>query len=251
LGHDGPVRALRPPVAALLGAATLTGAVLVGVLLGAPPAVSAPGDPTLTVAPNHGRATAMFVAQYRFTPAGTQQGPRAACPSVQFQWDGSPLGQPVRSARQGGSGVCAATLRARPPARGRAAGPHQVGVAGGAGRKAQAVGYTIEGAVSATPTRATPTPTVHRGTGTPQADPTDAGAFTPSDLAAPVTVPSQSVLMAVGPAARGGGSATPWIMIFGGILVLGGVAIFGFLIFRSRREEPDLGFDPDPGGSYE
>jgi hypothetical protein len=238
---------------ALLGAATLTGAILVGVLLAAPPAVSAPGDPTLSVTPDHGRPTTMFTAQYRFAPAGTQQGSRAACPVVQFEWDGTPLAAPVRSARQGGSTLCVATLRARPPARDRAAGAHQVGVAVAAGHAAQAVGYTIEGAVSPTPTRvASATPTGRRATTTPQADPTGAGVFSTPDLAAaPAAVPSRSVLPAAGPVAKGGGSATSWLMIIGGVLVLAGVGALGLLFFRSRREEPDLGFDPEPGGFYE
>jgi hypothetical protein len=237
------MRALRPAIAALFGAVALAGMLAVG-----SPALSAPGgDASLAVSPSHGRADATFVAQYRAQLPATTQGSRLACPLVQFAWDGAPLGLPVRSARQGGAS-CVANLRARPPERDRAPGPHQVGVPGYLGHKAQVAGYTIEGA--ATPTRAG-SPTVNHATGTPQADPADNVLPLPSDPVGPIVAPSASVLAAVGPTAKGGGSAGPWIMIVGSLLVLGGVGVLGTLIFRSRREEPDLGFDPDPGGMYE
>lgn len=237
---------------ALFGAAALTAAILTG-----SPAVSAPGgDASLTVAPNHGLPTAVFVAQYRVLLPGTQQGPRLGCPAVQFAWDGLPLGGPQRSARQNGN-VCVATLRARPPARDRAAGAHRVEVPGMLGRNAQTVAYTVQGAASPTPTAGRPTPTRGATTGAAQG-PTEPALFAPSGLGDPIVpLSSGPALGLAAPAGKSGGSAGPWIMVVGAVLVLGGVGILGLLIYRSRRggpdpqPDPDYGFDPEIGGLYD
>jgi hypothetical protein len=223
-------------------AAVLTGAALSGSPAGAAPA----SEVSLTVTPNHGRATAMFTAQYRVVLPSIPKGTKAVCPVVQFGWDGTPLGAPVKAARQSGTtNVCVATLRARPPVEDRAAGGHQIEVPDYLGRGAQAVTYTIEDPADPSAT-ADPNPTSTRRPPTaPATDPAGVGAFSPSDVAAPATEPSNSVLGAATQAStRGGGSAASWILIIGGLLVLGGIGIFGLLIYWMRRG--DGGSDLDP-----
>ncbi|GIH12380.1 hypothetical protein [Rugosimonospora africana] len=250
LVHDEPMRVLRLASVPLFGAAVLTGVVLIG-----SPAVSAPNDSSLTLAPNHGLPTAVFVAQYRVQPSGTQQGPRLGCPVVQFTWDGLPLGAPQRSARRNGTTACVASIRARPPARARAAGAHRVAVPGTLGRPAQVATYTIQGAVSPTPNAGRPTPT-HAATSVAQ-EPTEPALFAPSSLGGQVVPLNNGAPSAQTAPLKTSGSIGPWIMILGAVLVVGGVGMLGMLVYRGRRRRPDprvdpeFGFDPEVGGFYD
>jgi hypothetical protein len=124
------------------------------------------------------------------------------------------------------------------------------------GRNAQAVAYTVQGAAGPTPTAGRPTPT--RGATAAAQDPTEPALFSPSgpgDPIVPLATGPASVLAA--PVGRSSGSAGPWIMVIGAVLVLGGVGILGLLIYRSRRgrsdpqPDPDYGFDPEIGGLYD
>ncbi len=248
------MRILRPVFAALVGAAVLTGVIATGVILAGAPAVSAPAGPSLTLTPDHGLPAAVFVAQYRVEPTGTQQGTRLGCPVVQFTWDGRPLGAPQRSARHDGT-ACVASVRARPPARHRAPGPHRVAVAGTDGRTVAVAAYTIQGTASPTPTAGRATPT-HAAAGAQE--PTEPAIFvpsTPADRIVPLDSAAPTYLAASG--AKKSGSATPWIMVFGALLVLGGIGALGMVIYRGRRRrpdpriDPDFGFDPDMRGFYD
>ncbi|GAA5177679.1 hypothetical protein GCM10023322_02980 [Rugosimonospora acidiphila] len=247
------MRVLRPASAVLFGAVVLTGIVLTG-----SPAISAPGDDaSLRVTPDQGAATSVFVVRYRMVQLGMRPGSRLACPLVQFEWDGAPLSAALRAVRQ--NGVCVATLRARPPARDRAPGPHRIEVPGLLGLGARAVTYTVLGPASPTPAR-TASPAARAlsaptRSATAAADPTVGDPPSPSLSIDPVVpLPSDSPVEAMTvPGAGGGGSAAAWVMIVGGSMVLAGVGLLGLLIYRSRRAEAarDLGFDPEIPGLYE
>jgi hypothetical protein len=248
------MRVLRPVSVALAAAVVLTGAISTGVILTGSPAVSAPDSPALTLAPDHGPPTAVFVAQYRVEPTGTQSGTRLGCPVVQFAFDGRALGAPQRSARHDGT-ACVASVRARPPARDRAPGPHRVAVAGTFGRTAAVATYTIQAAVSPTPAAGRATATHAAATAQDATEPAIFVPSTPADRIVPLDSAAPTLLAA--PGFKKSGSAAPWIMVFGALLVLCGVGALGMLIYRGRRRrpdphvDPDFGFDPDPGGFYD
>jgi hypothetical protein len=255
--EDGPMR--RPPAPALAVAIGVAGVLAGAFLVGTPSAVAA-GIETLTVRPDHGRPTAPFTAEYRFTlPTGGSGG---TCPAVTFGWDGRPLGQ-VHSGRLRAADPCVAVLGASPPGDDRTPGRHRIDVAAVAGHAARSVAYTVDPPATGTPSP-TPRPPDPSSTATPRpgATPTrratTAGAGQTGGPGAVVGLPSPAGSVAAldpgGPTLAGqadstGGGLGAWVLIIGGLLVLGGVGIFGLLVYWSRRgggggAEPEAGL-PD------
>jgi hypothetical protein len=220
--------------------------VLAGALIGAGPALAA-GTAALKLNPDRGRPGAAFTAVYQFSPAGT------VCPmTVTFGWDGRVLGT-GHVTRAGGlrDPLCIAAVGAMPPPDDRGPGPHQVEAAATAGHPAQDATYTIEGGPSATPSRPT---TGHTAAPTSTYDDTanqpGAGVNTSQGAVAPLDA-GGSVLGASTADSGAGGGLTAWILIFGGLLVLGGLAIFGLLIYWSRRGGGDGPVDSDTDGAVD
>lgn len=206
--------------------------VLTGALTAAGPAAAA-GTASLALRPDHGRPTTPFAVEYQFTAQG------AICPlTVSFSWDGRPLGTAhVTRPGQKATSLCVAALGATPPADDRDPGRHKVGVAAVAGHPAQDATYTIQ--PGPTPTR-TPTPerTTAGPTGQPTTDQTDdpagSGVNASSAAVAPIDTGGASVLGAVSQSS-GGGGLTAFVLILGGLLTLGGLGIFGLLVYWTRR----------------
>jgi hypothetical protein len=212
--------------------------ILVGTLVGAGPAAAAGGG-TLRLSPDRGRPTAPFTITYEYTPTGT------TCKGqVTFAWDGSPLhtAAPVGPAMSGRTLRCRAVLATAPPAEDRAPGPHKVAVDTGGLPAAGQVTYTVlpgptfSALPSPTPSRTTAAPTRQpTTTATANGDNAIAGGIDTSQAAvAPLDTGVPSVAAAAS-GSSGGGGLVSWILIFGGLLVLGGVTIFGLLIYWTRR----------------
>ncbi len=203
-------------------AAALTAAGVVAVC--AAPASAAPAfGATLTLDPSSGKAgttiTATFVVN---AAAGTNCRLR-----VTYRWDSHVIGEDR-------SDSCVSKIKFRAPKSGREARPHEVTAVDSTTHQAAAAIFTILGADAT----ATPTPTG----GTPGATDTQ-----PADVAAPAdtgTAADPSPPAAHGnalPPAQPSSSLSAWALVFGGVLVLGGVAILALVILRMRRP----GADPD------
>ncbi len=195
---------------------------LVGILVGAGPAVAA-GTDSLTLNPDSGRPTALFTAEYRFFPA------TLACPAVQFTWDGRALKKVTPQQRRAKTDPCVARLVAIPPVSDRTPGPHLVG----AGTLSAAYTIVLDPTSSARPI---PTPSRTSATGQPTDNVVAGGVDTSQTPLAPLAAGAPSVAGASG--GSGGGGLMSWILIFGGLLVLGGIGIFGLLVYWTRRGGP-------------
>ena len=236
---DGPARSER---ARRGWSAVAFGAIgiLVWILVGAGPAAAA-SIGTLRVDPAFGRPTTKFTVTYEYAPATT------ACVkgSVTFKWDGTDLrtvavGQVMvsRTVR------CRAVLgNALPPADDRDPGPHTISVDTHGLPPADARPYTIlPGPTQSARPSPTPSRTSASPTRRPTADPTDdtvAGGIdtSPASLA-PLGTGQPSVAGVASGGGSGGGGLMSWVLIFGGLLVLGGITIFGLLIYWTRRGGP-------------
>jgi hypothetical protein len=224
--QDGRMRVPRLRPAVVAGAV----GVLTGALIGAGPAAAAA---TLVLRPDHGRPTTPFAVEYQFTAQG------ADCPlTVSFSWDGRPLGTAhVTRPGQRPTSLCVAALGATPPADDRDPGRHQVAVAAVAGHPAQVKTYTIQPGATPTPTRS-PTPGRTTADPTRQPDQTDdpvgSGVNTSAAAVAPIDTGGGAVLGAASPS-TGGGGLTAFVLILGGLLTLGGLGIFGVLVYWTRR----------------
>ena len=236
---DGPgrtARARRGWSAVAFGAI----GILVGILVGAAPAAAA-STGTLRVDPAFGRPTTRFTVTYEYAPAATTCGKG----SVTFKWDGTDLhtvavGQVMVSRTV----HCRAVLsNALPPADRRDPGPHTISVDTHGLPPADPRLYTIlPGPTSSARPSPTPSRTPASPTRRPTADPTDdvvAGGvdISPASLA-PLDTGQPSVAAAASGGGSGGGGLMSWVLIFGGLLVLGGVTIFGLLIYWTRRGGP-------------
>jgi hypothetical protein len=210
-----------------------------GILAGIPfaaGAAAAAGTNSLTLNPNMGRPAASFSAEYRFFP------PTLTCPGVQFTWDGRPLKTDTPPHRLKLTDPCVAEVAAVPLADDQTPGPHLVGAG------TLRVAYTIVPAPTSSPTPLTtpPPPTMpspsrtagstHQAT-TDAAGPGDdtAGGAVTSEAA--VASPDTGAPSVAGESSGGGsgGGLVAWILIFGSLLILGGIAIFGVLIYRTHR----------------
>jgi hypothetical protein len=226
------MRVPRLRLTAVLGAI----GVLTGALIGAGSALAAPSA-SLVVNPSEGRADTQITVTYEVSSG---VGPTTCPATVEFTWDGSRWRSVSRKLT---TAVCVYAFRAVPPD--RTPGAHEIG-AGGLYST-----FTIIGrAASATPTPSRPT--TGRTTAVPTSTYDDtanqpgAGLNTSQGAVAPLDA-GGSVLGA-STADSGGGGVTAWILIFGGLLVLGGLAIFGLLIYWSRRGGGDGPVDSDTDG---
>jgi hypothetical protein len=223
------LRVLRIALAGLIG--------LAAVLIGAPAAFAA--GPVLQTNPSHGAADATITIGYRAPTLGNgdcQVNQRR----VLVSWDGNPVGQIGLDRR-----TCTAQGRMRPPRQDRGTGRHTVSavVVGQDGSQASAV-YTIDGANTArttaptsgsSPTRKAP-PTVPPTTGTAPAIADDEVSSPPPAVEPPATTPAVAAASSEPP-------IVGWALLVGSVLVLGGAAIFGTMLVRSRRDRhqfPDL-----------
>jgi hypothetical protein len=201
-------------------------------MISAPASAAPPSN--LTLKPAEGGAGSTVTAEFRLT--GLQPG---VCTRlrVTFRWDGQEIGQ-------NNAGNCTASVRFKPPRNDRAAGPHQVSASGG--NQAGFAFFTITGGDATSTPTSTPTGRA-TATATGHATPTYAAA---SDPALPVptdritgsVVPPPALDAAAGVASGGSSSFTSLTLLFGGVLVLGGVGILAFVIMRMRRGEED----PEP-----
>jgi hypothetical protein len=201
--------------------------VLAGALAGAAPAAAA-GTESLTLNPDAGRPTAPFAADYRFYP------PLLACPTVQFTWDGRALKKVTPQHRSKMSDPCVARLAAIPPVSDRAPGQHLVGAGTLSAAYTIVPGPTSSARPSPTPTRTSAT---RQPTGGATDDAVAGGVDTSQAAVAPLATGAPSVADAASGGSSGGGLMS-WILIFGGLLVLGGITIFGLLLYWTRRGGP-------------
>ncbi len=186
----------------------------------------------LTLSPTEGRAGTTITASFQ---AAVPQGQACVHTTVTFWWDRTVVGR-----KDGG---CVISVSFRPPKNDKAAGPHQVTARDSKTGQVGSTVFTITG----TDTTSTPTgrPTATVTATTPASDPP---LPTPTD-GDTATVAPPSLDAARGVAPGGGGSSGPSVLttfalIFGGVLVLGGVGILGFVIYRTRPS----GLEPEPAG---
>lgn len=220
-----------PRLAVAFGA---TGA-LVGSLVGAGPAAAA-GVGALRLSPDRGRPTAPFSISYDYP----QQ--NSACAKVSLTWgDGIPLGSGQGTHGPRATSLCQLTVpHVLPPAEDSAPGRHTVAATfAGQARPAQVATYTV---LPGPTLSARPSPTRTSATPTGTSEPTDGtvagGADTSQAGVAPLDTGAPSVA-GVASGGSGGGGLMSWILIFGGLLVLGGITIFGLLVYWTRRGGPD------------
>jgi hypothetical protein len=232
----GPVgaNARRVGAAAILAAAG-------ALLLGAPALADPPPLGTVAVNPNHGPPTATVHATYSL-PGFQQHCPAAAT----FAWDNLRVGAAkfVATPR-----ACVAAFSFPPPPIDRAPGGHQVSAKAGDTGFAGAALYVIDLGASPSASRSpsarpTPTPTRTRAAPTPTQSTEDAPA---------APAPSESVAAAGSPEAAISNTAAtartpwvPWVMVGGGALVLGGVAVIGVMLYQGRRPAGGLSIDDAP-----
>jgi hypothetical protein len=195
------------------------------------PAQAAPTG-GLTLDPTEGRAGTTITASFQVT--SIQPGADCVHTTVTFWWDRAVVGR-----KDGG---CVVSVSFRPPKDRRDAGPHQVIARDSKTGQVGTAIFTITG------TDATSTPT-GRPTGTAKAT---AGASdpplpTPTEGDTVTAPPSVDAARGVAPGTGGGSgpsALTSFALIVGGILVLGGVGILGFVIYRTRQ----MGLEPEPAG---
>ena len=207
--------------------------ILLGVLVGAGPAAAA-GVGTLRLSPDRGRPTTPFSVSYDYP----QQ--NSACARVSFTWgDSLPLGSGQGTHGLRATSLCQLTvLHVLPPAEDSAPGRHTVrATIEGRTASGQTATYTILPGPTLS-ARPTPTPTSATPTRTTTADTAAGGVDTSQAGVAPLDTAAPSVA-GVSSGGSGGGGLVSWVLIFGALLVLGGITIFGLLIYWTRRGGPD------------
>jgi hypothetical protein len=183
----------------------------------------------VTVTPGHGVPGAPFTVEYR-EPVALLFGPCSA-DSVTVTYDGAALGTaPLRP--QGGD--CVATLPSTSHGR---PGRHEVRIAG----ISVATTYTVDPPPSPRAGPASPGPAGSAGgarsptpSGTPGTAPA-AASYLPTPPDGRSTTLSARAITMPGPGASGGGSATPWLLTIGGLLILGDLCLLALLTIRTRR----------------
>jgi hypothetical protein len=194
------------------------------------PAQAAPVS-GLSLDPSEGRSGTSITASFQV--AGVQQGQNCVHTTVTFWWDRTVVGR-----KDGG---CVISVSFRPPKNDKAAGPHQVTARDSRTGQLGAAVFTITG-TDATPTgRATATPTATAvASDPPLPTPTEGDTVT-------VAPPSVDAAAGVTPKSDIGGGSSPltsFALIVGGLLVLGGIGILGYVVWRTRA----TGLEPEPAG---
>ena len=212
------MRALRCLAVGLL---SVTGGLAVSIAAATPASAAPPFNASLTLDPTSGKASTTIAATFQIAvPDGVRCRMR-----VTFRWDDHTLGQKSTDA-------CTLTVHIKAPRDGREQGSHQVRATETTSHIEATATFTVtdgDATPTATPTRAHTSP--------PADDPT--AAFGPPVSSASVDPTAGQVL----PQAKTSSSMfTPIALIFGGGLVLGGVAILTLVILRMRRGEPE----PEP-----
>jgi hypothetical protein len=213
---------------------------LCALVVGSPAAAEPVPIGTVGLTPNHGRATAPISATYHLV------GLQSHCPArSDFAFDNKPVGSAPAVATDK---ACLYTLRFVPPA-GTFGGNHYVSAKASDGVHAASALYVVEGSASPsatpspkpTPTAASPTPSRSRATPSATVSTSD-----------PAPAIADSASTDTGAAAGARHVAPPsrsapwmtWVLAFGAVLVLGGLAMLGLLLYYNRRPA-----DPaDPGG---
>jgi hypothetical protein len=189
----------------------------------ATPATAAPPfGATLTLDPSSGRAGTTITATFQVNdPVATNCRLR-----VTYRWENQIIGEDRTNS-------CLSQVRFRARG-GRDLGPHEVSAVDGTTRQAVAI-FTIT-AVDATPDpTATPTRTRTAGPSATANQSADAVVPLPVDTGPPVTSANPQVLPQIKPASS---ALSSMALIFGGALVLGGVAILILVVLRVRRGDP-------------
>jgi hypothetical protein len=218
------MRAFRRPVAGLLLAAVIVGA---GTVIDASSGYAA-GGASLAVSPSEGSPQAQFTVTYRWPSTRARKHAAACVPDqITFKWDGALLGHAASTLARDS---CVAALNATAPPGGSDARTHTITVAEDASAHAT---YLVTGDPAGTPSAGASDST------DPPVDPQMTGAATPADAAGPTGLTTEQ---------QGGGSGMMgWLIVFGALLVLAGVGMFGFIIWRTRRPEPDAQAPWSPG----
>jgi hypothetical protein len=194
------------------------------VSVGATPASAAPNFiATLTLDPPSGKANTTITATFQIeVPDGTHCRMRVA-----FRWDDRTLGTQRADS-------CRLTVHLKAPRDGRDQGPHQVRATETTSHIEASATFLVTDA-DATPTA---TPTRPRTTA-----PADDGSAAGPPLPLNTATVDPSAAQALPQPKASSSMFTPVALIFGGALVLGGVAILAIVILRMRRgePEPDLG----------
>ena len=206
--------------------------VLLSAALGTPQAASAAAPRTVTVTPGHGVPGEPFTVEYR-EPVGLLFGPCSAG-SVTVTYDGAAVGTaPLHPQRSDCVATLPSTSRGGP-------GRHDVRIAG----TSVATTYTVDPPPSprigpADPASPGPAGSADSGrsptpSGTPGTAPASAS-YLPTPPDGRSTTLSARAISMPGPDASGSGSATPWLLTIGGMLILGDLCLLALLTIRTRR----------------
>jgi hypothetical protein len=219
------MRALR---CLTVGLVSVTGGLALAVCA-SPAAAAPPFGATLSLDPSSGKAGTTITATFQVNQAAVTAKCRLR---VTYRWDAQVIGQDT-------SDTCVSTVRFKAPHSARDAGPHQVSAVDGTTHQVAAAIFMVTGADATT--EPSPTPTRTRSvrpspTGTDSANvdqplpPYPAATSDPS-----LDAVNGHALPQVKPAS----SLSAWALIFGGGLVLGGVAILILVVLRMRRGDPE------------